>query len=376
MTQVDYAQPWRQSLVNAMAHQLAPDAVVASWPPGIGTIDLPDGGMPPRPYWFLNPDDDHGTLVGWLRKQPDTLTMPDGRRWNALPFVVILARSFDCSYKDTARDPIYLTWRDGPNARGAYEAAIDLRIVIGEYWRRLLDELDECGFLIRYHEGRLIVTRAYRSVNVDRRLIYHSGEISARLGHVLSVYPSLANVEAETDAFERLINDSNVNEATIHEFLERHPHFLSERGAVQPLSHTRLVQADGRVLVPDFVIRPKSTPERDRRWKVLDLKTPRVPLLVGPRRRRRLSAEIQRAIRQLLDYGDYFANPMNAAHVNATLGYSLRFPRLAVLVGRLPADCDSLALSHEQMRYPHVAIVTYDEILEEQKSIAAQSRDE
>lgn len=364
VTQVDYVYQWRQSLCDAMVRQPAPDAIVASWPPGIGTIDLTDGA-PPR--HFLNPADDKnpGCLVDWLRVLPATVTMTDGRKWNAVPFVVVLARSFDQPFKDLGRDPIYLTWRDGPDARGTNEAAADLSEVISSYWRCVLAEFEEIGFLVRYESGRLVVTAAYKPPAESGQLIYHSGDFSNRNGHVLTVFHDAFDFQTDTADFEGLINDPAVSEAQIHEFFERHPHFLSEGFTSQPISHTRLVDSNGRLLIPDFVLRPVFARERDIRWKVLDLKRPQTALLVGPPNRRRLSADIHSAIRQLNDYADFFADPTNAAAVNAALGYSVRFPRLAVLVGRMPRGSDIGVLNQEQMRYPNVTLVTYDELLDE-----------
>ena len=75
------------------------------------------------------------------------------------------------------------------------------------------------------------------------------------------------------------------------------------------------------------------------------------------------------AIRQLRDYGDYFSNPENTNEVARVLGHPLRHPRLGVLIGRLPKGDEIEALELEQARCPGIRIVTYDEILEQQRSV-------
>jgi Domain of unknown function (DUF4263) len=133
------------------------------------------------------------------------------------------------------------------------------------------------------------------------------------------------------------------------------------------LPHVRLEQ-DARVLIPDFILKPIVAAQRDSEWEVLDLKRPDARLLVGKANRSRLSHEVMNAITQLRDYGDYFRNPQNALDIGVKLGYRLRFPKLAVLVGRLRnADSEALALAQERER--DVRIVTYDEILEKQKRL-------
>ena len=95
-------------------------------------------------------------------------------------------------------------------------------------------------------------------------------------------------------------------------------------------------------------------------------KRPNAKLLVGKANRVRLSQEVMNATAQLREYGDYFRNPQNALSVSAKLGHKLRFPRLAVLVGRMASvDVEAFALAQDRER--DVRIVTYDEILERQK---------
>src|SRR5262249_8923001 len=147
---------------------------------------------------------------------------------------------------------------------------------------------------------------------------------------------------------------------------EQNPHFLSL--IAQPLPQVSFRNSAGRLLVPDFILRPIVAAQRDSRWEVLDLKRPQVPLLVGSGARRRISHEVTIAIRQLRDYGDYFGDPRNTAQVQQKLGHPLRRPKLGVLIGRLRV-ADIEALESEQARTTDVRIITYDEILESQRAL-------
>lgn len=135
------------------------------------------------------------------------------------------------------------------------------------------------------------------------------------------------------------------------------------------MPHVQLSDGTGKVLIPDFVLKPIVAVQRDSNWEVLDLKKPQAKLLAGSAQRVRLSQEVMRAIAQLRDYGDYFKDPSNSATVASTLGHPLRHPKLAVLIGRLPRTDQVEALEQAQAREPDVRIVTYDEIAATQKGL-------
>jgi hypothetical protein len=149
-------------------------------------------------------------------------------------------------------------------------------------------------------------------------------------------------------------------------FFEQNPHFLS--AVAKPLPHVQFRDPAGRLLVPDFILKPIVASERDSRWDIIDLKRPQASLLVGAGARKRMSHEVAVAIRQLRDYGDYFADPRNATQIEQKLGHRLQRPKLGVLIGRL-RGLDVEALESEQHRVNDVRIITYDEILESQRAL-------
>jgi hypothetical protein len=184
----------------------------------------------------------------------------------------------------------------------------------------------------------------------------------------VTVDRDLIGIQLEVELLEALLNNPYASEGDYQRFFEEHPHFLSMLAIALP--HVQLRDGVGRLLVPDFILKPIVASQRDSRWEILDLKKPDVPLLAGRGSRRRLSYAVQEAIRQLRDYGDYFADPRNSNAVERALGHSLMRPKLGVLIGRMPRS-DVEALEIEQARLPDVKIITYDEILEQQKFIVS-----
>jgi hypothetical protein len=224
------------------------------------------------------------------------------------------------------------------------------------------------GFVVQYERGRYRVNPALRSRGgLDGR--YYFGPADERPAGLVTVHRENFGIQVEVEAFEALINRSDVNETELQQFFESHPHFLSHTHV--PMPHVRLKRRDGSVLIPDFILKPIVAQQRDSRWEVLDLKLPQVKLLAGRGSRAQLSSVVMKAIRQLRDYREHFENPEHAREVTYMLGHALKRPQLGVLVGRL-ANTDVGALEREQQYLSDVKIVTYDEILEQQRVLVAE----
>ena len=178
----------------------------------------------------------------------------------------------------------------------------------------------------------------------------------------------LYGVQYEVEQFEALINRGETSETDLQHFFEEHPYFLGDVRMSFPMPQVRLENRSGTLLKPDFILKPIVAYQRDSNWQVLDLKKPSARLLAGPSRHIRLSHEVTQAIVQLKDYGDYFRNPENADQVAEVLGHRLRFPQLAVLIGRL-RESEIERLETAQSRERDVRIVTYDEILRRQQRL-------
>jgi hypothetical protein len=301
-----------------------------------------------------------------IRALPEWIAMPDGRRWSALPIVVLAEppdfghlAAFAAHLKDVGYRAITV---HEISATDDYGARL-IKQAVKEYRQHVLDELDSLGFIVAYDAGRYRVGPALKP---RPELVgeYYFGPADQRLSHFVTVDRDFIGVQLEVELLEALLNNEQAAEVDYQRFFEEYPHFLS--ASATPLPHVQLRDASGKLLVPDFILKPVVAAQRDSRWEVLDLKRPDVSLISGKGSRKRLSQSVQEAIRQLRDYGDYFADPRNTRVVERTLGQRLRRPKLGVLIGRL-FNVDVEAFELEQSRLADIKIITYDEILEQQR---------
>jgi hypothetical protein len=310
-------------------------------------------------------------FVREMRRLSDSCAMPDGRKWKAIPIIVVL------SGEDTYLSREIFGALAASEAVEFVEAAQDfdptfrtIDKAVRNYRQRVLAMFSDLGFLVTYADGRYRVgpamnpTESLEGFFYDARL--DKRDLQRRF---FTVDRDPRGIQYESDLFEALINGTETDEHQLQKFFVENPHFLADARISQPLAHVRLEGQAGGLLIPDFVIKPIVAYQRDSNWEVLDLKKPSVRLLAGNSRHVRLSHEVTQAIAQLRDYGDYFRNPENTQRVFHALGHSLRYPRLAVLIGRL-RESNIEELEKAQSRESDVRIVTYDEILQRQQQIA------
>ncbi len=307
-------------------------------------------------------------LAMQIRQLDATVAMPDGRRWSALPIHLLapLVTGDFFEARREAQDAISHGFENISVSEftGTDDyAAIALKDDVKRYRQAVLDELDNLGFIVSYEGGRYRLGPALkpRPELVGR---YYFGPADKRPDRFVTVDRDLVGIQLEVELLEALLNRTDSSESDFQKFFEEHPHFLST--LAMPLPHVQLRDPSGKLLIPDFILKPVVASQRDSRWEVLDLKKPDASLIVGKGSRRRLSHDVHEAIRQLRDYGDYFADPRNTTPIEQALGHRLRKPKLGVLIGRI-AEVEVEALEAEQSRLPDVKIVTYDEILEQQK---------
>jgi hypothetical protein len=289
--------------------------------------------------------------------------MPDGRKWKSIPFLVLSKRSpFSDVFTDANKDTVF-RYETIDSAFHVVEKRVR------DYRQHLLDDLDNLGFLVKVENGRYRIGPALSPRKALESQYYHSlGDRREHSIHKLyTVDRDLYGIQYEIEQFEALINKTDVTELDLQQFFEANPHFIVTAQLMHAIPHPRL-EGDGRLLIPDFILKPIVAMKRDSKWEVLDLKKPHTELLTGKQQRVRFSHQVMNAITQLKDYGEYFKDSRNAENVGRVLGHQLKHPKLAVLVGRLKEDHIE-ALEIAQSREPDVRIVTYDEILEQQKRI-------
>ena len=304
-----------------------------------------------------------------LRMLPETVAMPDGRRWNAIP-IFLVGRMTGVQFgpgifqlEGVTEDILYMLPLEPSSDYGA-KTLIE---VVRRYRQRILSELDQLGFLVTYEAGRYRLGPALRPRS-ELYGRYYFGPADRRTDRIVTIDRDLLGVQLEIEQFEALINRKDVREQELQIFFEDHPYFLSLLS--QPVPHVRLRGPGGKILIPDLVLKPLATVRRDSKWEVLELKLPAAKLLAGKGSRRRLSRDVWKAVSQLREYGEYFADPRNEAQITDVLGHALKRPKLAVLIGRIQ-DAEVEALEGQQAYLTDVRIVTYDEILQQQRALLA-----
>ncbi len=305
-----------------------------------------------------------------VRRLPDSCAMLDGRKWKAIPIVMVLSGTGVAFSKErigivASAEAIVLA-----EARKDFEPTFrSINTAVRDYRQRILAEFSNLGFLVSYENGRYRVGPAVSPIGELEGFLYDARRDQRDWkGRFFTFDRDPNGVQHEIGQFEALINSRQTSEHELQRFFEDSPHFLDDTRTSLPMPHVRLEDQKGNLLIPDFVIKPIVAYRRDSNWRVLDLKKPDVNLLAGNLPHTRFSHEVTQAITQLRNYGDYFRDSENTKRVSTVLGHELKYPSLAVLIGRL-RELDVEQLEKAQSREPDVRIVTYDEILERQRRL-------
>lgn len=273
------------------------------------------------------------SVVRSIRGFADDIAMGDGRKWKSIP-CIILGSKDDFSKYDLLGSRYQALDFEAIELEQVDKSIDPIVEVVKKYRQKILDDFDNLGFIVSYESGRYRLGPALSSRNNVESAYYHGPADSRGNDRIVTIDRDNLDIQVETEKFEFLINKPDVSEEEIHAFLEEHPHFISR--AENLLSKPRFSDSAQKLLIPDFIAKPLVAEQRDDRWKILELKRPQVPILVGKENRRWLSSEVMKAIRQLKDYRDYFLNPQNKSEIKRVLGHELRYPKLGVLIGRLP----------------------------------------
>jgi peptidyl-prolyl cis-trans isomerase A (cyclophilin A) len=161
--------------------------------------------------------------------------------------------------------------------------------------------------------------------------------------------------------FEDLINQPDVREHDLQQYLERNPSFLA--GSEYQSAHPHIIlrrEGNASDLIPDFALRPHNADELSY---LLELKLPKARVLAGPPSRRRFSAAVAEACAQLREYRDYFESDRNRNLIHETYGLKFFRPRMYVIIGRR-RSINPIDLRKAEGDVPHLRLATYDDIVE------------
>jgi hypothetical protein len=311
-----------------------------------------------------------------IRNLPDSCAMRDGRKWKKIPQIVLTDSGF--------RHPAYagldleFVWDVTKHMRySGYATPVtwnQIEKIINRYHVRVMKDYERVGFLVIVEHGVYRVKRAYqkKSPAVESEFYYGSKD-KRRFRGFVTVAREPEGVDYEAELFEQRINDPRVGEREIHHFFEEHPDFLAEVMEGVPISHQPNFTTNKQT--PDFAISPILPRDRGEGVGLLELKGPDAKVLGNKKYLHRgLTPAVVQALNQIRDYDEAIHDPLNLGALEKALGYLPKFSRKAVLIGRTPPPEDSSLWEKRRAEQASVAIITYDEILEEQRSRRVRRR--
>jgi hypothetical protein len=321
-------------------------------------IDLPDTGHYGNAY-----------LSQEIRHLPDACTMRDGRKWKSIPHIVLSESAFrHPAYRGL--DVEFVLDVTKHMRHSGYASPVtwqQIEKVINGYHRRAMEDYSRVGFLVCIEHGLYRVKRAYRKKlsAVESEFYYAAGD-RRRFNGFVTIGREPEGMDYEARLLEQLLNDPKAGEQEYHRFFVEHPDFLAESMAGVPISHKPHFATNKQT--PDFTISPILPRDRGEWVGLLELKGPEAKVLGSKRYLHRgLTPAVIQALNQVRDYDDAIHDPLNLRAVEKALGYVPHFSKRAVLIGRAPPSEDIALWEKRKAEQPSVAIITYDEILEEQQ---------
>lgn len=303
-----------------------------------------------------------------VRNLPESCAMRDGRKWKAIPFVILssLGRySFEMTPEMRQNTHAHILTR-----YSAFPGRTLRRIrdIVDEYQDRVLDDYRRAGIIIRFEHGRAQIRPALRRKQRCLETEYYCAQANRgdNKGWV-TVKRDIDAIRHDVELLQELI-DRRANETEMHKFFEEHPAVLMEARLAIPISHKpNFVQPKN--WKPDFAFTPILGPELDGGIELMELKGP------GERTLSRLrtvhpgfSAKVYSAVDQVRDYDRYLRNPANSQAILHGFGYVPDASRLAVLIGKMPSSDFQREVLERRRSEIDVRVITYDEILESQAS--------
>ncbi|WP_137293544.1 Shedu anti-phage system protein SduA domain-containing protein [Nocardioides dongxiaopingii] len=162
------------------------------------------------------------------------------------------------------------------------------------------------------------------------------------------------------EGLEELINDDSVREHDFQRYFEAHPELLLgtdyERFVSQP-TLTRSGEAD---LIPDFILFPY---DRKVAPKIVDLKLPKMKVLISKQNRTRFSSSIHEVRSQLLQYKIYFNDAARAKAAKVRFGDEIFMPDIAVVIGRSDSQSSRMDWLRARNDLPDLDVQTYDDVV-------------
>jgi len=220
------------------------------------------------------------------------------------------------------------------------------------------EPVEDFQYLMTFERNRIVFRPT--SVLNTYQMQTTQGTESTRLALLTHFQDQYAGVTpSEILELEDLINDPRVKENDLQRFFEAHPHLFRMWDYRDVYPHIYLTREDEGPLIPDFILVDPELQEA----MLLDLKLPRVQIVVHKPNRERFSAAIDEARAQLLGYRDWFEDSHNRAKLKERLGMEIYRPRMGVIIGTSQDFRSAVQRQKIVSRYPEIKVVTYDDII-------------
>ena len=346
------------------------DAIVFLEPnSAVGFGQWPDGRVEPIP--LITPWEGqyhNAALSERIRNLPETCAMRDGRKWKRIPQIVLAKygrrhEAYDGLDVEFVLDVTEWMLFSGYTSPVTWE---QIERIVNQYHKEATAEYERVGFLVVVDHGLFRVKRAYRKKTLNESEFYYGGKDRRRFQGFVTIGRDQDGVDHEALLFEQILNDPRADERELHNFFEEHPDLLAEAMMGTPISHRPNFVTNRQT--PDFAISP-ILPRDSGDWvKLLELKGPRANILDNRRRlHRALAPAVHSAVAQVRGYDESIRDPLNLRAIEKALGYIPEFSERAVLIGRTPSHGDAAIWEKRKAEQPGVRIITYDEVLEEQR---------
>lgn len=289
--------------------------------------------------------------------------MRDGRKWRAVPFVIIRSPMGYYELTDELLGDTHAQFV----TQHVYYPSVTLRQIkniVDAYQDRVLEDYEKIGIMIRMEKGRAQIGPALKRKNPQIESEYYYAPADRRNNRRwVTVHRDSDGIRHDVELFQALI-DRGANEREMHKFFEEHPAILMEARLGIPISHRpNFAYPAGET--PDFAFSPILGPYRAQPLELMELKGPGEETLARSHHRG-FSHKVHAAIDQVRDYDRYLDDPRNIAAILKAFGYLPEHSKLAVLIGRAPTNDSDREIFERRSSEITVSIVTYDEILQKQ----------
>src|SRR5581483_3451801 len=303
-----------------------------------------------------------------IHNLPESCAMRDGRKWKKIPHIVLTTTG----YRHAGYEGLHVEFVPDVTEQmlfGNYANPVTwnkIEKIVNQYQQRALNDYERIGFMVVIDHGLYRVKRAYHKRNQLESGYYYGKTDKSRFRGFVTVGREQDGVDHEAKLLEHLLNN-NAGERELHHFFEEHPDLLAETMMGIPISHQPYFTTNKQT--PDFSVASILPRDVGEVVKLLELKGPEAPVLANSRYLHRgLAPALVQALAQINDYHESIHDPLNLSTVEKALGYLPEFSERAVLIGRTPEPPDASLWEKRKSEQASIRIITYDEILQEQRS--------